>query len=166
MVVFVEAAVEGDTVTLEQQVLQCVHPCDACKHDGGNVEMILTHWPPGRHGCHFKTAIFNLVLLIGIFTLSNNNAPRWMPWDLTDGKSTLVQVMAWGRQATQTCWQSTSNERWSHAESKLAYANYPNTTCFKESQWFPGPICHDITYGIAITVAESESDFRTTTDTP
>ena len=33
---------------------------------------------------------------------------KWMPMDLTDGKSTLVQVMAWCRQATShylnQCW--------------------------------------------------------------
>ena len=55
---------------------------------------------PGRTGCHFRSAIFNLVLLISIFTSSNDNAHRWMPWDLTHNKSTLVQVMAWCRQAT------------------------------------------------------------------
>ena len=63
---------------------------------------------PGRPGCHFKTAIFNLLLLIGIFTSSKDNAFRWMPWDLTDDKSTLVQVMAWCHQATSyylsQCW--------------------------------------------------------------
>ena len=62
----------------------------------------------GRPRCLFKTAIFNLVLLIGIFTLSNDNALRWMPRDLTDDKSTLVQVMAWCIQATshylRQCW--------------------------------------------------------------
>ena len=65
---------------------------------------------PGRPGCHFKTAIFNLVLLIGIFTSSKDNALRWMSRDLTDDKSTLVQVMAWCRQATShylsQCWPS------------------------------------------------------------
>ena len=55
---------------------------------------------PGRPGYHFKTAIFNLVLLIGIFPSSNDNTLRLMPWHLTDDKSTLVQVMAWCRQAT------------------------------------------------------------------
>ena len=63
---------------------------------------------PGRPGCHFKTAIFNLVLLIRIFTSSNDNALRWMPWHLTDDKSTLVQVMALCRQVTSyylsQCW--------------------------------------------------------------
>ena len=65
----------------------------------------------GRAGCHFKTAIFNLVfLLIGFFRSSNDCAPRWMQWDLMDDKLTLVQVMAWCRQATShylsQCWPS------------------------------------------------------------
>ena len=59
---------------------------------------------PGRPRCHFKTAIFNIVLLIGIFTSSKDNALRWMPRDLTDDKSTL----AWCSQATShylsQCW--------------------------------------------------------------
>ena len=62
---------------------------------------------PGRPGCHFKTAIFNL-LSIGIFTSSDDNPLRWMPWDLADDNSTLVQVMAWCNQATRLyqnqCW--------------------------------------------------------------
>ena len=65
---------------------------------------------PGRLGCHFKTAIFNLVLLIGFFRSSDDYAPRWMPWDLTDDESTLGQVMVWCRQATShylsQCWPS------------------------------------------------------------
>ena len=65
---------------------------------------------PGRPRCHFKTAIFNLVLLIVIFTSSKDNALRWMPRDLNDDKSTLVQVMAWCRQAPShypsQCWPS------------------------------------------------------------
>ena len=64
---------------------------------------ILTHWPLGD----FKNVIFNLALLIGIFK-SCDNILRWMPQDLTDDKSTLVQVMAWCRQATShylsQCW--------------------------------------------------------------
>ena len=40
--------------------------------------------------------------------ISNEIALRWMPLDLTDDKSTLVQVMAWCRQAAShylnQCW--------------------------------------------------------------
>ena len=65
---------------------------------------------PGRPGCHFKNTIFNHVLLIGFFRSANDDAPRWMPWNLTDDKSTLVQVMAWCCQATShylsQCWPS------------------------------------------------------------
>ena len=52
---------------------------------------------PGKSGCDFKKSIFNLVSLTGTCKTSNANTLRWMPWDLTDGKSTLVQVMAWCR---------------------------------------------------------------------
>ena len=55
---------------------------------------------PPRSGRDFKNAIFSLVLLIGIFRSSHDNALRWMPHDLTNHKSTLVQVMAWCCQAT------------------------------------------------------------------
>ena len=65
---------------------------------------------PGRSECDAKNVIFNLVLLIGIFRPSHDNALRWMPQDLTDHKSTLVQVMAWCHQATShylsQCWLS------------------------------------------------------------
>ena len=69
-----------------------------------------TIWKQCQYTHTFKTAIFNLGLLICIFTSSNVNPLRWMPWDLTDDKSTLVQVMAWCRQATShylsQCWPS------------------------------------------------------------
>ena len=55
---------------------------------------------PGRSEFDSKNVIFNLVLLIGIFKYSHDNALWWMPQDLTDDKSTLVQVMAWCHQAT------------------------------------------------------------------
>ena len=57
----------------------------------------LTQWPLGNLNVILK--IFNLALLIGIFK-SCDNVLRWMPQNLTDGKSTLIQVMAWCRQAT------------------------------------------------------------------
>ena len=68
----------------------------------------LTRWPLGDLDAILKSVIFNLVLLIGIFRSSRDNALRWMPLDLTNDQSTLVQVMAWCRQATShylsQCW--------------------------------------------------------------
>ena len=65
---------------------------------------------PGRSECDSSNVIFNLVLLIGIFRSSHDNALRWMPQDLTEDKLTLVQVMAWCHQATShylsQCWLS------------------------------------------------------------
>ena len=83
---------------------------------------------PGRPRCHFKTAIFNDVLLIGIFTSSKDNALRWMPRDLTDNKSTLVQVMAWCRQATShylsQCWPSSMSP---YGVTRPQWVNLPDS---------------------------------------
>ena len=62
---------------------------------------------PRESGCNFRSAIFNIVLLIGIFRIYDDF--RWlMPQELTDDESTLVQVMAWCRKATShylsQCW--------------------------------------------------------------
>ena len=65
----------------------------------------LTHWPLGD--LHMILKMLSSILL-GIFKSSYDNVLRWMPQDLTDDKSTLVQVMAWCRQATShylnQCW--------------------------------------------------------------
>ena len=62
----------------------------------------------GRSSGDFENVIFNLALLIDIFKSSYANVLRWMPQNLTDDKSTLVQVMAWCRQAAShylnQCW--------------------------------------------------------------
>ena len=61
----------------------------------------LTHWSLGD-------ASFNLAFMIAIFRSSYDNTLIWMSYDLTDDKSTLVQVMAWCRQAPShylsQCW--------------------------------------------------------------
>ena len=92
----------------------------------------LTHWP-GRSGFDSKNGIFYLVLLIGIFRSSHYNALRWMPQDLTDDKSTLVQVMAWCRQASShylsQCWLS------SLSPYGVARPQWVNTKA--ETKWLP-----------------------------
>ena len=70
--------------------------------------VLINSLAPGRSLCDFKNVIFNLALLIGIFRSSYDNVLRWMPQDITDDKSTLVQVLAWCRHATShylsQCW--------------------------------------------------------------
>ena len=56
---------------------------------------------------NFREVIFKLIT-VTCWGISWKIALRWMPLDLTDDKSTLVQVMAWCRQATShylsQCW--------------------------------------------------------------
>ena len=63
---------------------------------------------PGRFQFNSRSIIFKLALVNGGWGISYEIALRWMPLDLTDDKSTLVQVMAWCGQATShylsQCW--------------------------------------------------------------
>ena len=60
----------------------------------------------GRSECDSKNVIFILVLLIGIFRSSHEDALWWMPHDLTDDKSTLVQAMSWAVRQQAITWTS------------------------------------------------------------
>ena len=72
----------------------------------------LTHWPLGSFNLildilgHFR--YFKLIIVNGGLDISYKIALRWMPLGFTDDESTLVQVMAWCRQATShylsQCW--------------------------------------------------------------
>ena len=69
---------------------------------------IINSLAPGRFQFNFRYGIFKLTLANGGWGISYEIALRWIPLDLTDDKSTLVQVMAWCRQATShylsQCW--------------------------------------------------------------
>ena len=90
---------------------------------------VLTHWPLGD-------VMFNLALLIGIFK------SWWMPQDLTDDKSTLVQVMAWCRQATShypnQCWPRSPTP---YVVTKPQWVNITKQNTAKPSAYFMGHIC-------------------------
>ena len=62
----------------------------------------------GRFQSNFRLVIFKQTLVNGGWGISYEIALRWMPLDLIDDKSTLVQVMAWCGQATShylsQCW--------------------------------------------------------------
>ena len=104
------------------------------QHPAQQTLLVFNSLSPGRSEFDSKNVIFNLVLLIGIFRSSHDNALQWMPQDLTDDKSTLVQVMAWCRQATShylsQCWLSSllpygvTRPQWVKlANSALCYGN-------------------------------------------
>ena len=55
---------------------------------------------PGTCSCNFKSITFNLIWRIDILNISYPITHRGLPQDLTDDKSTLVNVIAWcGHQA-------------------------------------------------------------------
>ena len=55
---------------------------------------------PRKFEWNFIHVIFKEILVIDDWGISGEIALTWKPQDLTDDKSTLVQVMAWCRQAT------------------------------------------------------------------
>ena len=62
---------------------------------------------PGRFKFKFRLVIFKPILVNGGWGISYEIALRWMPQDLTDDKSTLVQVMASGQATSHylsQCW--------------------------------------------------------------
>ena len=54
----------------------------------------------GGCSCNLKLVTFKVVSSIDILSICYEIALRYMPQDLANDKSTLVQVMAWCRQAT------------------------------------------------------------------
>ena len=82
---------------------------------------------PGRFQFHFRKVIFKLTLVNDGRGISYEIALRWMPQDLTDDESTLVQVMAWCRQASShylsQCWprsmspNGVTRPQWVNSES-------------------------------------------------
>ena len=63
---------------------------------------------PGKFEWNFRHVIFKQILVIDGWDNSCEIGPLWMSLDFTDDQSTLVQVMAWCRQATShylnQCW--------------------------------------------------------------
>ena len=63
---------------------------------------------PGRFEQKLRKVISRLISMTNGWGISCKITLRWIPLDLTDDKSTLVQVMAWCRQASShylsQCW--------------------------------------------------------------
>ena len=112
---------------------------------GFQVSVPINSLASGRYEFDSKNVIFNLVLLNGILKSSQDNTPWWMPQDFTDDKSTLVQVMAWCRQATihylSQCWLSSLSpygiarppwaKKWYHIQVYLQVYQVYSSISFK-----------------------------------
>ena len=63
---------------------------------------------PGKFECNLRHVIFKQILVIDSWGISCEIAVIWMSLGFTDDQSTLVEVMAWCRQATghylSQCW--------------------------------------------------------------
>ena len=85
---------------------------------------------PGKFEWNFRHVIFKQILVIDDWGISYEIALTWKPQDPTDDKSTLVQVMAWCRQATNRylsqCWLSSlstydvTRPQWVKAENPVS----------------------------------------------
>ena len=93
----------------------------------------LTHWPLGDFNKFLKKIIFKLILVTNDCDISCEIALRLTSWDLSDDKSTLVQVMAWCRQATShylnQCWP------WSLAPYGVTRPQWVNSVWPSDAIW-------------------------------
>ena len=75
-----------------------------------NISQSLNSLAPGIFEWNFRHVISKQILVIDDWGISSEITLTWKPQDLTDDTSTLVQVMAWCRQATShylsQCWPS------------------------------------------------------------
>ena len=71
---------------------------------------------PGKFEWNFRNVISKQILVIEGWDICCKIALKWMSLDFTDVKSTLVQVMAWCRQATShylsQCWPRSLSPQW------------------------------------------------------
>ena len=76
--------------------------------DGFTFQGAINSLAPERFQFNLSYVIVKLTLVNGGWGIFNEIAHWWMPLDLTGDNSTLVQVMAWCRQATShyliQCW--------------------------------------------------------------
>ena len=65
-------------------------------------------------------------------------ALRWMPLDLIDNKSTLVEVMVWFRQAQTITWANVDSDLYRHMAAWGLYEY--KMLCFSESTKMCSPV--------------------------
>ena len=80
--------------------------------------VLLNSLVPGKFEWNFWEVIFKLILVIDGCGSSCEITLRWLALNLTDDKSTLVQVKAWCQQATST-WVNVDPDLCHHTASSL-----------------------------------------------
>ena len=116
---------------------------------------------PGRFQFNFRYLIFKLHLVNGGWGMSYEIGLRWMPLDLTDDKSTLVQVIAWCRQATShylsQCWprsmspNGVTRPQWVKCKINQAWIHILKTAIISIVQRFT-MLNHSLTYHLLYIV--------------
>ena len=97
----------NDNHFLLMSIIFAIHLSDLTNTEVANFSCGIIWWyeiintlAPGKWSCNNKLVIFKLVSRIHILNISCEIALRSVPQGLTDVKSVLVKVMAWGHQAT------------------------------------------------------------------
>ena len=100
---------------------------------------------PGKFEWNCRHVIFKQILVIDDWGISCEIALIWMSLDFTDDQSTLVQVMAWCRQATShylsQCWPRSLSP---YGVTRPQWVN--SHPC---PQW-PSSLCHQVISGYGI----------------
>ena len=95
---------DGSTEMGKELALSSVYIRGGLLECGG----VINSLGPGKFEQNFTLVIFKLISVTNGWGIYCKIALRWMPLDFTDNKSTLVQIMAWCRQATShylsQCW--------------------------------------------------------------
>ena len=117
---------------------------------------------PGRFQFNFSKVIFKLTLVSGGWGISYEIALRWMPQDLTDDKSTLIQVMAWCHQATShylsQCWprsmspNGVTRPQWVNSMTPgRCGGNFNSMTL-----WYPNTLCKIAAWALTFKLLSDE----------
>ena len=96
----------GNKLLLEQMLTNFMIPYGVTRGQWATV--YVNSLAPGKFAWNFRKVIFKQILAIDGWGISCEIALIWMSLDFTDDQSTLVQAMAWCRQATShylsQCW--------------------------------------------------------------
>ena len=92
-----------------------------------SIVFCLNSLAPGKFEWNFRHVIFKPILVVDGWGISCEIALIWMSPDFTDDQSTLVQVMAWCRQATShymnQCWPRSISP---YGVTRPQWVNYHN----------------------------------------